>query len=190
MVKSPRIISQCQRRRRRILSSIILGRRSGAGGAGNRVWSSRPDPGEHQRSGVLRRSLASPSKQRATTSPTEDEARGPLRRVPTQVCQVGTAGTRQQGANTFSPAPSPAYPHRPNTSVRHANLTAQPNPCTSAAYLRHHVRVSGHGTQPQRPRVTGHLHPYRRRGQHDTLIAAQEAGNLAAEGEATTRCVP
>ena len=63
--------SQYQRRRRtRRRRPSVIGQQTGAGGARNRVWSDRLDPGEHQRSGVLRRSLASPSKQRARDAPT------------------------------------------------------------------------------------------------------------------------
>ena len=37
----------------------------------------------------------------------------PLRRAPTQALQAGTTGNRHQGANTFSPAPSPAFTTAP-----------------------------------------------------------------------------
>ena len=69
---------QCRRRGGRgIERKIICGLQSGEEGARNKVWSDQPDPGEHQRSGVLRRFLASPSGQRATSASTEDGARGP-----------------------------------------------------------------------------------------------------------------
>ena len=48
----------------------------------------------------------------------------PLRRVPTQALQSGTTGTRNQGANTFSTAPSPAFTTAP--SQAHGMPTFQP----------------------------------------------------------------
>ena len=48
----------------------------------------------------------------------------------------------------------------------------------------------GHGTRPQRPPLPKNLHPAIRQGQHDPQIAAREASDLTAGGEATTHDVP
>ena len=188
MGKEPRLRSQQQVRRRG--RPRVLGRQSKSGGTRNRVWSARPDPGEHQHSGVLRCSLAFPRKQRATAAPTEDEARGP-----TQASSYAGPPRRHgrdqtTGIKHIPSRPIPCLTYRPNTSARHANLTARLNLHTSEAHLRHHVRGSGHGTQLQCPWVPGRLHPSRRRGQPHSLIADQDDINLVAEGEATTRGVP
>ena len=50
--------------------------RSRAGEAKHRVWSTRPDPGEHKRAGVLHRTLTGPSEPRATAAPTRSTESG------------------------------------------------------------------------------------------------------------------
>ena len=140
MGKSIRLISQCRGRRRRRRRGWIrvFGRRCGEGGARSRVWSARPDPGEHHLSGLLFCSFESPTGQRATAAPTEDEARGPAQSSANAVPPSGHDPDHTAGIKHTT--------YRPSTSARHANLPACPNPRTSAAHLRHHGRGIGHGT--------------------------------------------
>ena len=157
MGKEPRIRSQCRGIRRR--RKRVLGQRSGAGGTRSRVWSARPYPGEHQRSGVLRCYLKSPSGQRAMDAPTEDEEGGPDQAS----ANAGPTSRHYQdqtaGRNHIPSHPNTCLPHRPSTSARHANFSSRPHPSTSAEHLQHRGQGSGHSTRPQHPRVPGNLHP-------------------------------
>ena len=104
-----------------------------------RVWLAQPDPGEHQSFGVFHRFLTSPSGQRASDAPTEDEAHGPTQASADTGPPIGHDRDQTEGSKQIPSLPSPCLPHRPRTSARHANLPACPDPLTSAAHLRHHV---------------------------------------------------
>ena len=141
--------SQCLRRIERRVRPRVLGQQSGAGDARSRVWSARPNPGENHSSGVLRCSIAIPSRQRSTASPTEDEARGLAQESADAGPPSGHNQDQTTGIHHITSRPGPCLPHRPSTSVQHSKRPAHPDPRTNAAHLQHHVRGSGHGTKPK-----------------------------------------
>ena len=112
----------------------------------SRVWSDRPDLGGHQCSGVLRRSLINSRGQRTTAFPTEDKACGPAQASTNTGPPSGHNRYQAAGINNIPSCPSSCLTNRPSTSLRHANVPSHPDPCTSAAHLRHHIRGIVHGS--------------------------------------------
>ena len=160
MGKLPWIRSQCLRIIGRRVQPRVLGKQSGAGAARSRVWSARTNPGENHRSGVLRCSLASTSRQRATTSPTEDEARGPAQASADAGPPSGHDQDQTTGSHHITSRPRPCRPHLPSTCVQHSKRPVRPEPRTNAAHLQHHGRGSGHGTRPKALHGSWESSPY------------------------------
>ena len=147
-----RIGSQCRRRRRGGRRwPIVPGRKRGSGGASNRIRSAQPDPGDHQRSGVIYHSIESPSGQRATAAPEEDEACSPAQASAYAGTSSGPDRDQETG-NTYITSRSvpnyknPCLPPRPNPSAWHSYLPARSKPSTRHTHKREHGRGSGHGT--------------------------------------------
>ena len=103
---------------------------------------------------------------------------------------MGTTGTRQQGETTLPPTPSPAFPTAPAQACNITNVQPAPNLAQMQRTCNTMAKVAATAPDPKHSRVPGNLHPTRRWGQHDPLIASREARNLAAEGEATICGVP